>query len=119
MPTSPAVRMISRAESAPRRWPSTRGKERDLAQRPLPSMITATCRGRFVAASALRWGDGALMRLGLHEDGLIASRSDRCDIQFRIGQFGDGLEIFARLGGQLLEGLAFLGGRAPAFKFHV
>src|SRR5437867_1449406 len=30
----------------PARWPSTRGRLRPRAQRPLPSMITATCRGR-------------------------------------------------------------------------
>ena len=29
----------------PARWPSTRGRCRCAAQRPLPSMITATCRG--------------------------------------------------------------------------
>src|ERR1035441_2802499 len=54
MPSSPAVRMISRAESAPRRWPSTRGKPCCLAQRPLPSMMTATCCGSDARASALK-----------------------------------------------------------------
>src|ERR1043166_2301345 len=41
-----AVSTISRTEAMPERWPSTRGRLRDFAQRPLSSMITATWRGR-------------------------------------------------------------------------
>ena len=38
----------------PRRWPSTRGSPRCFAQRPLPSMMTATCCGSEALASALK-----------------------------------------------------------------
>src|SRR5258707_819319 len=57
MPTSPAARMIARADSAPCRWPSMRGSPRCLAQRPLPSMMMATCWGSEALASGARWGD--------------------------------------------------------------
>src|SRR5438552_12070176 len=40
------VSTISRTDAMPERWPSTRGRLRARAQRPFPSMITATCRGR-------------------------------------------------------------------------
>src|SRR5215469_5266780 len=60
MPNSPAVRMMVRADSAPCRWPSMRGRPRCFAQRPLPSMMMATCFGREALASTLRWG-GALI----------------------------------------------------------
>src|SRR5436190_1195603 len=40
-----AVSTISRTEAMPARWPSTRGRLRARAQRPFPSMITATCLG--------------------------------------------------------------------------
>ena len=45
MPRSPAARTVRRNASTPRRWPSTRGRPRAAAQRPLPSMMMATCRG--------------------------------------------------------------------------
>src|SRR6202035_4758327 len=45
MPRSPAARTVRRNASTPRRWPSTRGNPRCAAQRPLPSMMMATCRG--------------------------------------------------------------------------
>src|SRR5437879_1062832 len=47
--------MMTRADSAPARWPSIRGKWRCLAQRPFPSMIMATWRGKVAFASGLRW----------------------------------------------------------------
>src|SRR5215831_18230262 len=45
MPSSFAARTVRRNASTPRRWPSTRGKPRAAAQRPLPSMMMATCKG--------------------------------------------------------------------------
>src|SRR5437660_9332580 len=45
MPNSPTARTARRNASTPRRWPSTRGKPRSAAQRPLPSMMMATWRG--------------------------------------------------------------------------
>src|ERR1700691_5796156 len=48
MPSSCAARTTRRSASTPRRWPSARGKPRAAAQRPLPSMMTATCSGPSV-----------------------------------------------------------------------
>src|SRR6202048_256560 len=45
MPSSLAARTTRRKASTPRRWPSARGKPRAAAQRPLPSMMIATCKG--------------------------------------------------------------------------
>ena len=45
-PTSLEKRMISRRRSVPARWPAARGYPLRWAQRPLPSMMMATCRGR-------------------------------------------------------------------------
>src|SRR4051794_2155775 len=45
MPSSCAALTTRRSASTPRRWPSARGKPRDAAQRPFPSMMIATCRG--------------------------------------------------------------------------
>src|SRR3974390_1249934 len=49
MPMSVAARTVRRTASTPRRWPSTRGSPRAAAQRPLPSMMMATCRGTAIA----------------------------------------------------------------------
>src|ERR1700693_5544249 len=48
MPSSCAARTTRRSASTPRRWPSARGRPRAAAQRPLPSMMTATCEGPSV-----------------------------------------------------------------------
>src|SRR5277367_3135759 len=45
MPSSCEARTTRRSASTPRRWPSARGRPRDAAQRPLPSMMIATCSG--------------------------------------------------------------------------
>src|ERR1700704_4477165 len=45
MPSSFAARTTRRNASTPRRWPSARGRPRAAAQRPLPSMMIATCKG--------------------------------------------------------------------------
>src|SRR5438270_9255029 len=45
MPSSCDARTTRRRASTPRRWPSARGKPRAAAQRPLPSMMMATCAG--------------------------------------------------------------------------
>src|SRR5437879_1440537 len=44
-PASIAPSTTSRTACMPARWPSGRGRLRSRAQRPLPSMITAMCRG--------------------------------------------------------------------------
>src|SRR5688500_12851209 len=45
MPSSAAAVTACRTDSAPRRWPAMRGRPRARAQRPLPSMMIATCVG--------------------------------------------------------------------------
>src|ERR1051326_7184800 len=65
MPSSPAARMMARADSAPARWPSMRGRWRCRAQRPFPSMMIATCRGKEALASELRWAVWVLTGLAL------------------------------------------------------
>src|SRR6201989_1186855 len=45
MPSSCAARTTRRKASTPRRGPSARGRPRAAAQRPLPSMMIATCNG--------------------------------------------------------------------------
>src|SRR5262249_11191111 len=50
--------MVARTLATPRLCPSMRGNPRCCAQRPLPSMIIATCRGNRAGskpASARRW----------------------------------------------------------------
>src|SRR5687767_14432371 len=44
-PRSPHARTVARTDSAPRLCPATRGRKRCFAQRPLPSMMMAMCRG--------------------------------------------------------------------------
>src|SRR5712691_10455025 len=43
MPSSGAASTARRTAPAPARWPATRGRPRRAAQRPLPSMMIATC----------------------------------------------------------------------------
>src|SRR6185436_13772928 len=43
MPSPGAASTTRRTAFAPARWPATRGSPRAFAQRPLPSMIMATC----------------------------------------------------------------------------
>src|SRR5262245_49103265 len=45
MPRPGAASTISRTRSAPRSWPKLRGLPRASAQRPFPSITTATCAG--------------------------------------------------------------------------
>ena len=57
MPISPAARTVLRNASTPRRCPSLRGNPRADAQRPLPSMIMATCLGGANADNGIGFGD--------------------------------------------------------------
>ncbi len=45
-PSRADVSTTSRTAAIPARWPATRGRLRIRAQRPLPSMMIAMCRGR-------------------------------------------------------------------------
>src|SRR5690349_11102859 len=56
MPSSAAAVMARRTDSAPRRCPATRGSPRARAQRPLPSMMIATCVGSVPPPAADRTG---------------------------------------------------------------
>src|ERR1700730_18315571 len=59
MPSSSAARTTRRSASTPRRWPSARGNPRAAAQRPFPSMMTATCNGPSVRSGPLVAGAAA------------------------------------------------------------
>src|SRR5690606_14773207 len=52
MPNSTQAVMMRRRFSTPARWPARRGRLRDSAQRPLPSMMMATCVGTLGSAGA-------------------------------------------------------------------
>ena len=88
MPRSPAARTVRRSASTPRRWPSTRGRPRAAAQRPLPSMMMATCRGASKPSLPDR------QRLGLRCLSIVRRRSNGHDLLFLGGKklvdFGDG-----------------------------
>ena len=45
MPSSDAASVIRRTVFTPSTWPDERSNPREVAQRPLPSMIMATCSG--------------------------------------------------------------------------
>src|SRR5579859_816056 len=66
-PCSTAASTILRMFSVPARCPASRGSPRCLAQRPLPSMIMATCRGTGVIR-----GRGSGIGLDLHHFGFFS-----------------------------------------------
>src|SRR6266705_2627479 len=51
IPRRGAASMMRRAVSAPARCPAERGSPRDVAQRPLPSEIMATCKPEFAGGA--------------------------------------------------------------------
>src|ERR1039457_1052650 len=58
--------MTGRIALTPARCPATRGRWRRLAQRPLPSMMMPTCRGRSaLAGSGIAAGSGGRCIVGL------------------------------------------------------
>src|SRR3979411_626963 len=59
MPSSLAARTTRRKASTPRRGPPARGRPRAAAQRPFPSMMTATCKGPSVRSGPSVAGAGA------------------------------------------------------------
>ena len=82
MPSRAAVSTISRTESMPARWPSTRGRCRCAAHRPLPSMMMATCAG---SRSKFTWRASA----SSGDPGGIAARSCSSDMQSPSSQTSD------------------------------
>src|ERR1700687_455821 len=87
MPSSLAARTTRRSASTPRRWPSARGKPRAAAQRPFPSMITATCKGPSVRSGPSVAGAAAFdidQSLSLdREDFLFLGRKQLIDLRNR------------------------------------
>ena len=57
-PISIAPSTTSKSAASPLSWPLVRGRPRALAQRPLPSMVIATCRGTSVGRDRGRPGAG-------------------------------------------------------------
>ena len=51
-PISMAPSTTSNSECSPCSWPAVRGSPRSSAQRPLPSMMIATCRGTRSAGTS-------------------------------------------------------------------
>src|SRR5450631_950275 len=59
MPCVMLASITARTASTPREWPATRGRCRAVAQRPLPSMMIATCRGLPVVGNVVLDCSGA------------------------------------------------------------
>src|SRR5690606_30506848 len=80
MPSRAQASTVVRTASTPLAWPATRGSRRRVAQRPLPSMTIATCRGT--------WADAGLMGIGSGERLMRNDwrSSDRHDVLFLVGQ---------------------------------
>src|SRR4030081_2748736 len=84
MPSSLAARTTRRNASTPRRWPSARGKPRAAAQRPFPSMITATCKGPSVRSGPSVAGAAFDIQESLDgEDFLFLGRKQVIDLRDR------------------------------------
>src|SRR5438552_12171659 len=67
MPRSAQALTVRTSASTPCLWPNTRGMKRFLAQRPLPSITMATCRGM-----AGVWVKAARVRSDRHDLGFLA-----------------------------------------------
>src|SRR5690606_8069593 len=89
MPRSRQKSTVRSAARAPARWPTTRGRRRRCAQRPLPSMMMARWRG----AGAWSGADMRVMRM--------ADRSDRH--QFLFLALDHLVHVLDRLVGDLLD----------------
>src|SRR5215831_9594127 len=90
MPSSCAARTTRRNASTPRRWPSARGRPRAAAQRPLPSMMMATCAGASDLSGPSVTGAAALdMKASLDRQNLFfLGRQQLVDLGDRaIGRF--------------------------------
>src|SRR5258708_37813617 len=101
MPNSAAAVTVRRTASAPRRCPAMRGRPRDFAQRPLPSMMMAACAG------------GA----GKGEEEPLSMDSDLKDFLVLLGEepvdlldglVGQGLDVLVQLPVLVLGDLAVL-----------
>src|SRR5437879_3884880 len=64
MPSRGAASTMRRTATAPARWPAARGRARRVAQRPLPSMMIATCGEVLCFIKSLRkkkWGPASAL----------------------------------------------------------
>ena len=106
MPSSAAAVTVRRTASAPRRWPAMRGRPRDFAQRPLPSMMMATCRGGGSGSAQWRarsWSD--------LKDLLVLLRQHVVDVLDRL--IGERLDVVLQLA------LLVLARCLPSFSFFL
>src|SRR5262249_33088004 len=112
MPSRRAVSTTARTASLPRRCPSMRGSPRRRAQRPLPSMMIATCRGSRLGSRSTRdIRNGSGVRLRASGRGSGGSLTEACSLKpeaysnrenlllLTLENFVDTLEIL--LGGRL------------------
>src|SRR5882757_1676118 len=85
MPSSWAARTTRRSASTPRRWPSARGRPRAAAQRPLPSIMMATCKGASVRSDPSGAGAAAfdIDRSLNREDFFFLGRKQLIDLRNR------------------------------------
>src|SRR5450759_3608167 len=92
-----AVSTVARTESIPARWPSTRGRRRCRAQRPLPSMMTATCRGRRPRSRASRSARSGVPGAAMESLSIIGIGGETCPrawiLSRRNGRDGGGREV--------------------------
>src|ERR1700687_355828 len=100
MPSSPAACTVRRSASAPRRCPAMRGNPRAFAQRPLPSMMTATWAGGGS-------GGGATCSMGLDlKDLLVLLGEQPVDLLDRL--VGQRLDVLVQLAVLVLAELVLL-----------
>src|SRR5215471_14884127 len=71
------ARTVARTASTPLRWPATRGSRRCFAQRPLPSMMIAICRGMSRASGMSR-----VELVNSMDKAVLARRLNRHQVRF-------------------------------------
>src|SRR5512134_3886365 len=87
-PASRHPSTTSRTELIPAAWPSGRGSDRPVAQRPLPSMMMATCAGTTPCIRT-RCRASALIRLHFHDLGLFGMDQAVDLLDVVVGEFLD------------------------------
>src|SRR5262245_24883393 len=103
MPSSSAASTVRLTLSTPRRWPSTRGRPRSAAQRPLPSMMMAMWRAAGFPAACQSTSSAASVTFGcsglrgtpcegpvwlnLHDLGFLAGKGLVDFLDDLVGQF--------------------------------
>src|SRR5277367_5616314 len=93
------------------------GNPRSRAQRPLPSMMTATWWGRFLIFAVIP--SIVEQPLALQEYRFLSPRSDRHMAEFCAAELGQLLEVNPGALRQLIKVLRQLRGRLPAIEFLI